>query len=75
MPRSVVRIEQPESEADDGGDRGQRDVALGEIQPQPDDLAALPFAPANHAGVGQGGGIGAGPGAGEREAGNLAAVG
>ena len=39
--QQLVRIEQAEREADDRGDRRERDVALGEVELEPDDFAAL----------------------------------
>src|SRR6185437_2923446 len=69
LTEELLRIEHAESEADHGGDRCERDVALAEVEPNADDLTALPQAAADDAGVRNGGRIRACPGAGEREAG------
>src|SRR6185437_13502943 len=57
-----------ERKPDDGGDRRERDVALGKVQAKPEDLAALPRAAAYDSSVGNRGGIRARARAGEREA-------
>ena len=75
LAEQPLGIEHAEGEPDDGGYRGERDVALGEAQSYADDLAPDPAAAANMAGVRNRGGIGAGAGSGEREAGNLLAAG
>ncbi len=70
----LVRVEHAEGKADDGGDRRQRDVALVEVQPQPEDFPALPHSAAHDARVGNRGRIGARARARQREAGNLLAA-
>ena len=75
ITQQLLRIEQSEGEADDCRHRGERDVALGEVEPQTNDLATFPQATAYNAGVGEGGGIGAGTRAGQCEAGNVLAAG
>ena len=72
--QQAVRVEQAEGQTDDGGDGGQRDVALREIQLQPDDLAAFPLATAHHTGIGQRCGVRTRTRAGEREAGHFATI-
>ena len=67
----MVGIVELEGEPDHGRDRAERDVALVPVEPDADDLAALPRTSADHAGIGHRGGIGAGLRAGEPEAGNL----
>ncbi len=52
-------IEQPEREADDRVHRRQRDVALGEVEPDADDFATFELAAAHDAGVRDRGGVGA----------------
>ena len=61
-------IEHAERQPDHRRHRRQRDVALGEVEPQPQHLLALPLAAADHAGVGNGGGVRADARAGEGEA-------
>ena len=74
MPKSVfvahqmLRIEQPERQADHRGDGRERDVALGEIEPDADDFRALPLCLADDAGVRNRGGIRTGARTGECEA-------
>ena len=63
-----IGIEQLEREADDRRDRRERDVALGEVQPQADDLATFVHALAHDAGVRNRRGIRAGARTGQREA-------
>ena len=80
MPRSallakqLLRIEHAERQADHRRDRRQRDVALGEIEPESDDLAPLPDAAADDAGVGNRGCVRAGARPGERETGHFLAA-
>src|SRR6185437_16507291 len=69
-----LRIKQAEGEPDYRRDGCERDVALGEVEPDADDLAALPATAAHDARVGNGCGIGAGSRTGEREAGDLLAA-
>ena len=53
VAEELVRVEQTKREADDGRDGRERDVALGEVELEADDLAALAHSLANHAGVGE----------------------
>ena len=66
--QELLGIEHPEREADHGRHRGEGDVALGEVELEPDDLPTLPGAAAHHPGVGNGARVGAGARSGEREA-------
>jgi hypothetical protein len=66
--QELVRVEHPERQSDDGRDRRQRDVTLGEVEPDTEHLPALPHAATDNPGVGYGGCIRAGARAGEREA-------
>ena len=59
--------------SEQGADRRQRDVALVPGDAHADHFAALPFALADDAAVGNGGGVRASPGAGQREAGTSSA--
>ena len=72
MPKEVLRIAQPDGEAQQGGDRGEGDVALPPTQPQGE--PAVPGAEDDPFG-GERGGVGAGLGLGEGEAGDLLAAG
>ncbi len=74
LAQQLVGIEEPEREADHRGDRRERDVALREVEPDADDLLALPLALADHAGVGEGRRIGARTRTREREARNFFAA-
>ena len=74
LAEQMLGIEHAERQSDHGRDRRERDVALGEVEPQTDDLAALPLAAAHHAGIGNRGGVRADARAGEREARNLLAA-
>ncbi len=69
-----VGIEHAKGQAYYGGDWRESNVALGEVQAEPEYLAALPHAAADHAGIRDRGGIGADARAGEREAGNVIAA-
>ena len=71
----VIGIVELEREPDQGRDRRQRDVALVPVEPDADDLAALPGAAADHAGVGHRCRVRARLRAGEPEAGDLARIG
>ncbi|KCB31552.1 hypothetical protein L543_3849 [Bordetella hinzii L60] len=73
--QQALGVAQLERQAQHGGHRPQRDVALVPIQPDAQQILAIDHLAAHHAGIGHGGGIGPGLGAGEPEAGNLAAVG
>gem|GEM_PF-5617843 len=75
LAEQVLGVEQAEGEADHRGDRRQRDVALVPGDAHADDFLALPHAAANDALVGDRCGVRAGPGAGQREAGNVEALG
>ena len=70
----LLRIEHAERQADDRGHRRQRDVALGEIEPETQHLLSLPLTTADYAGVGERGGIGADARTGERKAGDVHAT-
>ncbi len=70
----ALGIEHAERQADHGRHRGQRDVALGEVEPQTEHLAPLPRTAADHAGVGYRGGVRADARAGQREAGDFLAA-
>jgi len=64
-------IEKPEGEADDGGHRGERDIALVPIEADAENLLALIGAAADDAGAAGRGRVAAGVGLGQGEAGNL----
>jgi hypothetical protein len=74
VTQQLVGVEHAECEADDGRDRRERDVALREVEPEADDLAALPLPPAHDARVRQRRGIGARARMREREARHLFAA-
>ena len=67
----VIGIGELEGEAQHGGDRTERDIALVPVQPDAEHLAAFPGASADHAGIDHRGGIRAGLRTGEPEAGNF----
>src|SRR5262245_41949932 len=75
LAEEAVGIVELEREPDHGRDRAERDVALVPVEADAEDLAALPDAAADDAGIGHGGGIRARLRAGEPEAGNLLALG
>jgi len=50
-PQQLLGVIHPEGQAHHGRDRGERDVALGEIELQANDLLALPAAAADDARV------------------------
>ncbi len=64
----VLGVEHAERQADDRGHRRKRDVALGEVELQPEDLASLPQPARDDAGVGNGAGVRTGTGTGEGKA-------
>ena len=66
VAQQSVRVIQAERQAEQGADRRQRDVALVPGDAHADHFAALPFAPADDAAVGNGGGVEP-AGAGQRE--------
>ena len=68
VAQQSVRVIQAERQAEQGADRRQRDVALVPGDAHADHFAALPFALADDAAVGNGGGVEP-AGAGQREAG------
>ncbi len=70
----MIGIIKLERQAEHSGDRRERDVALVPVEPDADDLAPVPAAPAYHAAVDHGRRIRAGFRAGEPEAGNLLAA-
>ncbi len=74
VAHEFVGVEQTKGQSDHGGDGCQGDVALRKVEFETDDFRALPAAPANDAGVGNGGGVRAGARAGEGEAGHLVAA-
>ncbi len=71
LAHELVGVEHAECEADHGGHGGKGDVALVEVQPQPQHLAALPGTAADDAGVRDRAGVGAGARPGEGEARHL----
>ena len=71
VSQQPVRIDSPERQADQGRDGGQGDVALLPADAETQGRLALPHLAADHAGVGDRGGIGPGIGIGQGKAGNL----
>jgi hypothetical protein len=74
VPQQPVGIAQLERQTDDGGHRRQRDPALAEGEPEPDDFLALELPAADDPPVGKRSGIGAHLGSGQPETGHLRAV-
>src|SRR6478672_9312739 len=73
-PELVVRVEEIEREADKGGLRSKRDIALIEIQPDPENFLAVMRADGDRAHIAHGGGVRAGNRACQSETGDLLAL-
>ena len=71
----ALRVIQVEGQPEHGANRRERDVALVEIDAHAEHFLAVPLTLADHAGVGNGGGVGARPRAGERKGRDLLAGG
>ena len=67
----MVRIGEPEGEADHRSHRAEGDVALFPVEPDAGDFLPPERPPADHAGVGDGGGVAPRLGAGQGEAGDF----
>ena len=75
VAEQLVRVVHAERQADQAGHRRQGDVALVEGELDAQHVGAVPLALADHAVVGDRGGVGAGPRAGQAEAGHFTAIG
>ena len=73
-PELVVRVEEMEREADNGGLGSKRNIALIEIQPDPEDFLAVVRAHGDSAHIAHGGGVRTGNGACQSETGDLLAL-
>ncbi len=72
--QQAIGVVQAERQPQQRADRGQRDVALVPGDAHADHFAALPFALADDAAVGNGRGVGTGPRAGQRKGRHLVAT-
>ncbi|MNM99606.1 hypothetical protein D3C81_1121710 [compost metagenome] len=75
LAQQVLGVVGLERQAQQGGDRAERDVAFFPIQAQADDFFTVPLAFADNAGIRHGTGVGTRQRAGQGEAGNLFATG
>jgi hypothetical protein len=71
----MLGVVQLECQAEHRGDRRERDVALVPVEPDTGDLATLPLAATDHAGIGNRGRIRTDTRTGQGKAGNLFAAG